>query len=150
MNLLPRIIWLVYLLILGGTLWHRGVQLTSPESAEWFYFFFLYTYDPGYYWFYAAAVIHWTLTCVNVIPLLLYLVRRAALCRILWQILFLAMLSFNITGHHYHMKTVQAASQYKFYQGLLAVIMPAAVYIPLYILSFHYAFIRAWRKPDGS
>lgn len=148
MKILDRLLWIAYTLILIGVLWHRGINLTSPDSAEKFYFEFLYTYEPGYYWYYAAAIVQWILNCIHLAPFLLCLGNRRAFWRPIWQLLFLAMLSFNVTGHHYHIKTLQSAYQYDLVQGLFATAISIFAYIPLYFVTFSYAFIWAWRKAE--
>jgi hypothetical protein len=136
-----KYLWGAYLIIIIGILLDRGIKLTSLDSPEKFYFYFLYSFDPIYYWTYASAIAQWTLTCIHVIPLLLYMTKKSAFPRIVWQILFLSMVTFNISGHHYHLKTLQSAFHYNIQHGLLFLVFSVSAYIPLYAVSFYQAFI---------
>lgn len=145
-----RLIWGIYTLLLTGTLSYRGMMLFSSNSPERIYYYLLFTFDNSYFWFYLSSIIQWILSCILLIPFLLNLRGQKLICQNFWQAIFLGAFFFNLTGHHYHLKSLQAIYHYDIYLGILSTIVSIMIYIPLYYFAFTYAFVWDWRKAERS
>ena len=134
-----RWIWELYFLIILFFAVQKTVDLLSPNSEEYLYYFILRSFNPIFHITYFAHLTHVLLNLIHCIPLLLYIYGIRFLNPYFWQGLFISRCLFEIFGHSYKLKTI--AAYYQTNPKLLCIILLTLIlpHIPSYVVCYRYA-----------
>ena len=135
-----KLIWKFYCLYFSLFVIQNARQMFVPFAAKNFYYYFLFSFHPFFYFIYALAIAQVLLNIIHLIPLWGYAFDRPAAFPSLWRILLPMRFIFDMAGHSYEAQFLQAlyCTHPQFFY--LAVLSSVLLYLPSYTACFLYAF----------
>ncbi len=133
-------VWILYIAFLTSLIGRKVYNLVTPTSPNYFYYFFLRTFDPIFFVPYILNYAQVIINVIHLIPLTLYIFYIPAFNRRLWQTLFIARVIFDILGHTYEIRILTSFLHDNPLTCLFLTAQSVVPYVPSYVACYRYAF----------
>jgi len=142
--------WQFYLLLIVLQILYQSIIFFSADSRIYLYYMLLKSFDPVFHFKYIANYVQIGLNIIHMIVLGLFVYNIRLLWPIVWRILFILKIGFDVIGHSYEAKEMISLMHSDLQHFLITILIMVIFYFPAYYGCFQYAFKETdkWSTPS--
>ncbi len=121
----------------------RAYSFFTPDMPEHLYLHVLYAFNPEFPAAYVLTILQISLSVFHWLPLALYILGRPLGPRLLWQIMFVLRIIFDVIGNSYARNILVSLYRNDSLLCLLTLLFLTLPYVLWYWACFRYAFVNS-------